>query len=280
MTKPSPEGEKPERLRKRKIIALLLVLAAVLLAIIYSLPPREPVYAGEPLSYWLKGYDLYEGSEPGRQKADEIMREAGTNAIPTLLGMLRERDTPWKLKLIALAQKQHVITIRHVEPYRRYAQAASAFATLGSDGKVAVPELIEIYEMNLSPSSLVYVEWVFASIGPAARQAIPSLLRSATSTNAGARANAILALGRIHAEPKAVVPALIANLRNPDSFTRSQAALALREYGPDAKEAVPVLIEVSKDQDRSLSQDADEALQKIDPETAARVIAENQQAVK
>src|SRR6267154_2039638 len=130
-------------MRKRKIIVVLLVLAAVLLAIVYFLPSREPVYAGEPLSFWLKGYDPVEGSEPGRQKADEIMREAGTNAIPTLLRMLRERDSPWKLKLIALAQKQHVITIRHVEDYRRYDRVAEAFAALGSEGKVAMPELME-----------------------------------------------------------------------------------------------------------------------------------------
>src|SRR6266481_6657560 len=115
MTMPTPEGEKPGRLKKRKIIALLLVPAVVLIAVFYFLPPREPVYAGEPLSFWLKGYDPVEGSEPGRQKADEIMREAGTNAIPTLLRMLRQHDSPWKLKLIALAQKQHIIPIRHVE---------------------------------------------------------------------------------------------------------------------------------------------------------------------
>jgi len=54
----------------------------------------------------------------------------------------------------------------------------------------------------------------------------------------------------------------------------------LGEFGPEAKEAVPALIEASKDQGRSLGRDASEALQKIDPEIAARVIAENQQAVK
>src|SRR6267154_4910329 len=140
-------------MRKRKIIVVLLVLAAVLLAIVYFLPSREPVYAGEPLSYWLKGYDPVEGSEPGRQKADEIMREAGTNAIPTLLRMLRERDSPWKVKLIVLAQKQHFITVRYVGDYRRNVQAWWAFEQLGSDGKAALPELMEIYEKNLSDST-------------------------------------------------------------------------------------------------------------------------------
>src|SRR5882757_8943771 len=167
-------------MRKRKIIVVLLVLAAVLLAIVYFLPPREPVYSGEPLSHWLKGYDPVEGSEPGRQKADEIMREAGTNAIPTLLRMLRERDSPWKLKLIALAQRQHFITILHISALSRNARAAAAFATLGNDGKVAMPDLMEIYEKNLSASSQYYIADIFGSIGPAAKQSIPMLLRSVT----------------------------------------------------------------------------------------------------
>lgn len=267
-------------MRKRKFIALLLVPVVVLIAIIYFLPPREPVYAGEPLSFWLKGYDPIEGSEPGRQKADEIMREAGTNAIPTLLRMLREQDSPLKLKLIALARKQHFITMRHVEPYRRYVQAAAAFETLGSEGKVAVPELIKIYEMNLAPPSHVILDDIFVSIGPAAKQAVPSLLRCATSTDAAMRYDAVTALGRIHAEPKVVVPALIEYLHDPDFMARDQAAWALGEFGADAKEAVPALIEAFRDQERPVSQDASEALQKIDPETAAKVMTKNQQAVK
>jgi hypothetical protein len=280
MTEPSREGEKKRCVRKRKIIAVVLVLAAVLVAIVYFLPHREPVYAGEPLSHWLKGYDPVEGSEPGRQKADEIMREAGTNAIPTLLRMRREHDSHWKLKLIALARKQHVITIRHVPATRQTAQAAAAFETLGSSGKVAMPELIKIYEMHVSPLSHELIDNIFVSIGPAARQAVPSLLRCATSTNSSVRADAVHALGRIHAEPNIVVPALIAYLRDPDFFVRDQAAWALGRFGPDAKQAVSALIEASRDQGRSISRDANEALQEIDPEAATRVPAEDQQAVK
>ena len=266
-------------MRKRRSIALLLVLAAVLVGIIYFLPPREPVYAGEPLSHWLKGYDPVEGSEPGRQKADEIMREAGTNAIPTLLRMLREHDSAWKLKLIALAQKQHVINIQHVEAWRRNRQAMSALEALGSAGKAALPALMEIYETNLSASSQYRIAEIFASMGPAARPAIPLLLRSVTSTNDPTRAGAVHALGRIHSEPEKVVPALIFCLHDPNQGIRSYATMALGEFGSEAKEAVPELIEAFRDPDRALSSSAYGALQEIDSETAARVIAENQQAV-
>jgi len=257
-----------------------LVPAAVLVAIFYLLPPREPVYAGEPLSFWLKGYDPIEGSEPGRQKADEIMREAGTNAIPTLLRMLRERDSAWKLKLIALAQRQRVITIRHVEAWRRNLQAMSAIEALGSDGKAALPELMEIYETNPSASSQYRIAGIFASIGPAARPAIPLLLRSVTSTNDPTRAGAVHALGRIHSEPEKVVPALIFCLHDPNQGIRSYATMALGEFGSEAKRAVPALIEAFRDPDRALSSSAYGALQEIDPETAARLIVENHQAVK
>ena len=87
------------------------------------------------------------------------------------------------------------------------------------------------------------------------------------------------ALGRIHTEPKEVVPALIFCLHDLNQGIRSYATMALGEFGSEAKEAVPELIEAFRDPDRALSSSAYGALQEIDSETAARVIAENQQAV-
>ena len=39
----------------------------------------------------------------------ERLRHIGTNAIPTLLRRLRAKDSPLTLRLVALAQKQHLL---------------------------------------------------------------------------------------------------------------------------------------------------------------------------
>ena len=66
---------------------------------------REPVYRGKPLSVWLQRY-IQGGSYIGfwpEPEADEAIRQIGTNAIPTLLLMLREHDSKLKLALLRLS---------------------------------------------------------------------------------------------------------------------------------------------------------------------------------
>ena len=53
-----------------------------------------------------------------------MLQQIGTNAIPTLLRMLRARDSSFKLKLISLAQKQHFIKFDFVPAGQRNRLAA------------------------------------------------------------------------------------------------------------------------------------------------------------
>src|SRR5207247_11000326 len=89
-------------------------------------------------------------SSPERQEADDAVRHIGTNGIPLLLHLLRERDSKLKLRLIALAQKQHRIKIYFLPARERNVAASRAFIALGDTAKDAVPRLVKIYDENIS----------------------------------------------------------------------------------------------------------------------------------
>ena len=103
---------------------LPLALAAVVIVALGSAvwfasraPDREPVYKGKRLSVWLEHYgpgwagcpeDLK--TEEARQ-IEEAVRQIGTNAIPTLLHMLRKKDFAVVSKLLEWRQSPYLIRI-------------------------------------------------------------------------------------------------------------------------------------------------------------------------
>ena len=274
-------------------IALLTIVLGVMVWAVLRPREHEPVYKGKPLSYWLGGYFQTSTNDAVDQKmANEAMKHVGTNAIPTLLRMLRKTDSALKLKLLSLSQKQHFFRVPYTHPTIYYSEARDGFRALGPLASNAVPELVKIYDQNLSPMSQATIAGIFGTIGPAAKAAVPSLVRELVNTNGSVRNNAIVALGRIHADPDVVVPALIKALNDSDPNNQVQVAMVLRAYGTDAKAAVPALIELSKQPSAPIpmpgrpgmprgarmpraigpSEGAAMALRQIDPETADRVL--------
>ena len=199
---------------------------------------REPVYQKKSLSTWLKTYDQAETTE-----AQQALQSIGTNAIPFLLDNLRARDSVVKLKLATLGLPYTPAAARHI-------RAERAFSALGEQGSNAAPSLSQIYEDNASPSSRRAAGNSLVEIGPAARVAIPALIRTATSTNAEVRAFAVYTLGRMALETAVVIPVLLKALQDPDREVRYNAAFglsALAFMGGDAKAAVPALVDALKD---------------------------------
>ncbi len=108
--------------KKRRIVFAILGLAILGGLAWMVLSPRvepEPVYQGKPLSAWLELFD-YNRTVQQFEATQTAIRNMGTNAIPTMLQLLRTPDLAWKNRLFALAQKQHFIKINHVEPRRLY----------------------------------------------------------------------------------------------------------------------------------------------------------------
>jgi hypothetical protein len=104
------------------------------------------------------------------------------------------------------------------------------------------------------------------AFGPAARTAVPDLVRIVKGANFNARAPAIMSLGEIHSDPEVVVPLLIECLKI-DQLA-ANAAHALSAYGSQARAAVPALIAILKHRETSVRSAASEALLKIDQKAA------------
>jgi HEAT repeat protein len=276
----------------RMIPSALLVIAGVAAAIYYSRPAPEPVYKGKPLQYWLSAYTNRSMSVPAgapiRSEADEAVRQIGTNAVPTLLELLQARDLPLERRFLALLRKLHLTAIPYTPAWTRNTQAVAGFFALGAKARTAVPRLMEIYDRAPEVRSQLYVTFVLGLIGPAAKDAVPLLVRATTHQNDSVRNNAVCSLGLIHSAPAASVPALIPCLRDPSPTVRATAAHSLAAFGKDAQTAVPALLGLLRDEKSrnlfssvgtnmpaiklppGLNASLAEAIWEIDPNTAAK----------
>jgi HEAT repeat protein len=262
---------------KKLWIALAFVAVALVggLIIRQSLQPREPIYQGKPLSWWLRPrYTMtirastaqeIEDTLKQREVANIVVRQIGTNAIPTLLGLLQAKDSPLKTKFFDLAAKQHIINFYYIPASEWNRAARDGFAQLGSSARNAVPALIKIANQKNSGTSQLYSISALGCIGPAAMEGVPSLLSWATNANVTLRISAIDSLGRIHSSPDQVIPVLLDRLSDPKLEVRLAAVLALSSFGPDAIRAVPALTALTHDPDRLIRNYANSALRVIDP---------------
>ena len=257
--------------RKSRRILLGILLIAVLggFAWLILSQPNEPIYQGKPLSYWCEQYSasswLYPTNEPDKQ-SETAIRTIGTNAVPTLLRMLKATDSKLKLKLFQLAAKQHLVDIKWKSAELLHYEALDGLFALGTDAHSAVPDLVEIYNER----HLLGILHLFGCMGPAAADAVPRLVQDTSDANYNVRFSALWALGNIHAKPDLAVPALIRSLHDPMDGNRARAAISLGAFGIDAKSAIPELIKVLTDPSTDVKNDATSALKQIDPEAAAK----------
>src|SRR5688572_18718533 len=119
----------------RKPIAIALVVLLVILGSVcwQFLGEQAPVYQGKPLAKWLEGYihdpkDYRPATEqPQWQQADAAARGLGTNALPTLLRMLRAKDSSFGFTVTRLASKQRLFKIRYTSAAELNERASMAF---------------------------------------------------------------------------------------------------------------------------------------------------------
>ena len=87
----------------------------------------------------------------------------------------------------------------------KHLMAYHGFSQLGAAASNAVPELIEIHDANISVSSQIAAAEALGCIGPAAKPALPSLLRTLAATNRSARYFSVKALGSDPSEPQVLL---------------------------------------------------------------------------
>jgi HEAT repeat protein len=248
-------------------VAIPIVVASLAAVIAWHMRPTEPVYRGKPLSTWLQTYATPGGTEAF---ADEAVRQAGTNAIPTLLRLLRFDDSALRIKFMDLVRQQHIVTIEFTTAATKNWAGVRGFGVLGTNARSATSALIEIANRNISPSSRYYSIDALGLIGPPAKEAVPSLMRWATDTNVHVLCSAMRALGEIRQEPGLVLPVLTSALHSAVPVVRMNAVSALGDFGPVARPAVPALVEMFSDSVPDVRRSAANALQAIDPEAAAK----------
>ena len=169
------------------MLAVVLVMLAAMISW-QVLHLREPVYQGRRLNDWLSAYKLHglAGVETWQvrmqqQEAEEALRRAGTNALPTLLRMLRAKDSALKVRFMQLARRQHFIKIKYTPAEELNYRACMAFGVLRAKAHSAVPALIDIANQNISYASHWYALRALESVGP---PATPDGVERTQATNA------------------------------------------------------------------------------------------------
>jgi hypothetical protein len=260
-------------------VAMVLVVGVLLFALLTA-PPGEPVYEGKTLRRWLEGHVPNSSANPPYgslewNKVDAALRHIGTNAVPTLLGMIRAKGPPpYMLKLIEVARIQPLIRISYRHAFWRNEEASYAFEILGTNAACAVPGLIRIYEAALTPSSQRCAAQSLGHIGPAAQPAIPVLLKAFTNTDPQVRFDAVSAVYYIGGDPAVVVPAMQRALKDPKLEIRWNAVNALSRFGLRARSAVSDLLQALNDPGKlgndTLREQVEIALWRIAPEKVGK----------
>ena len=254
--------------KRRRIWLLAGMLVALVALVCLALHDPEPSYKGKSLRVWI----LKDTSpEFGYSKeAKEAVLQIGTNGVPIFLKMLRAKDSKLKSGFIKLLEKQSLVGLRLTPAGDKNLAACRAFEILGADARTAVPELVKIYEENISTGSQCLTAASIGYIGPSASNAISALLRGVKTTNDPVRWNTVWALGKIHGEPELVLPVLLKLIRDPNSFVARHSSQALGDYGTNARPVVRDLIKMLNDPNEATRYFATNALKQIDPEAAAK----------
>jgi HEAT repeat protein len=293
-------------------MAIALGLLAASAVAFVGLRPREPAYEGKKLSEWLK---IFGNSTGGAyEEAEAAIQQIGTNALPTLLEMLRSKDSWLKVKLIGLVSKQSLVELELTSEDDRRSLAMFGFQVLGPRAKPILPALIELLNNagttdhakdaldHLSVSFLGPEEtlWLGTSItneNERVRDNVLSLLgREVVATaliprlqdqDPGVRLSTIESFVRLSAirfvnDPdgkySVVVDALIKALQDTSPAVRADAALALGWSVVDAQRAVPFLVKHANDPDESVRQAVAAALSRLGPDPTAH--ADPEEAMK
>jgi HEAT repeat protein len=232
------------------IIAAVSLLTIGVLAVVILRGRREPVCEGKRPSIWLRELEKevqVDGRLSQTTQVAKAIQRIGANACPSLLAMLRSKDSPLKRRLVSLVHRQSFLRFDIITSDRLRARAHYAFVVLG----------------------------------PLTEPEVPSVVACLSDENPRARSSAANILSFIDSNGLRCVPGLIRALQDPDHEVRSSGAIALRQIDihtkssefeasgsiPESrlKAAVPALKSLLNDRDLSVQTAAALALQQIGP---------------
>jgi hypothetical protein len=269
----------------------LLLLLGVHLALSSTaaedLKDAEPVINGRPMSYWLRIWAERTSKYSQRAEAEEVFKQAGTNAIPYLLSQLTVADT-------ALAREKpndpdSVEEVRQALNVEAGAQAA--LRIMGSCVTSAIPQLITLLgSTNYRAANAA--AWILSDLGPQgmevlvralsstnkhAREVVPHVLRymanQASRTNLWPHFSVLFSsLDTLPMEKAFDISAAIVNsvvsefidgLQSTNKDTRYVCITVLERMGASAQGAIPTLQRLTNDPSPSVRRAAAEALRRL-----------------
>ncbi len=209
----------------RLLAALVLAGLFGVVAVIYLTRPREPVYDGKPVSYWVRGLASIQMTHS--EASNKAFQHIGTNGLPVLIKMLRTKDSKVKLWLRNLYHKQSLVHHHFTLAEEDRISAVLGFSELGSLAKPAVPALLDLLaDEEISEDAAR----ALAAIGS---EAVELLISALTNRNQKIRLGAIAALGGVGSNARQAVPALSGCLRDEQSTVRLAAVEALKKINPE-----------------------------------------------
>jgi HEAT repeat protein len=160
---------------------------------------QEPISGGKPLSYWLERLD-----HPSDTTARAAIKEMGTNALPELIGVLRQVQPA-------------------ADQSRR--RALNALTCLGPVSKPALPDILPLVT-NQNRRLKIQALFALKAIGPETeliKPIMPALLQTLEDPESTMRLAAINALAALHPRPPEVTPAFIRFLNDPNEMVGAEA---------------------------------------------------------
>jgi HEAT repeats len=239
-----------------KLVLVAVAAAALGVVLILSLRTREPVYQGEPLSFWFGRLSL-PVVDPRHQQALAAIRQMGPPIIPSLLRGYKPRpqfyqmgyDRTWR-KLPT--EVQHYMPMPH---WLRQSITTYALQNLGPD---ALPSLCQLYGDPRFIDHRLLIDRAIRGISRHAdASAVPPLLDLTQGSLGEVRGEAAMAFGRMgtNAGPQVtvVVAALTRLLADAHPYAREEAAYALWLINRDTNAVSVLVTQFKKTSDLRLS---------------------------
>ena len=265
---------------KNRVYPLLgVLLVAAVGGLLWWSPrePREPVYEGKPIGYWLARHDATISSTRQLSIAlgqDDYRFPKGmatdSNAIPFLIEALKRKDTALReayLKAYMRMWPRIPLSIRGrlSEPVLASVVRGNAvgfLSRMGPMAKPAVPGLIRALKENADDRG--GVAWALGNIAIGDRRAMAALTEVAKGKDVNVRQTATAALWKISPEAAAKV------LREDESAqARAWAARILVYAGKGDETAIGALSAALNDRDDNVRREATNSFKQIDAEAAA-----------
>ncbi len=186
-----------KRLRIISIMVAVLFLGILAIAVFRA---REPRYEGGTLTEWVDDYLRVEsGDFPTREdeeamrKCKHAIRQIGTNAIPALLKWMQATDSPMRVKLNTLLDKQSLIQFRFPDAYHCHWRGYIGFRTLRKNAVAAVPDLTKLLE-SPDPQQRGLAFNSICAIDHDGRNLLPVILQSLQNSQSNIRISAAVYL--------------------------------------------------------------------------------------